>query len=193
MAYCIAPSWAEKAGRKAVRPFLAAADVGVAKQFDRAQRARRRGHSAKLERAEKQWPQPVQHRPGPYGERWQICLVRVGLSLLASATLAASRSQPTETATAPSKSVPDCLASISAAPSLASRRTLSLTARASRNTASSSRASARRNMRPTARSNSATPSSVNLAEVSRTPGRMGWRRHCARSAVSNAPFTPWTG
>ena len=89
-------------------------------------------------------------------------------NLLASATLAASRSQPTDPATAPSKSVPACLASINAVPSLASKRTLSLTARASRNTASSSRASARRNIRPTARSNSATPSSVSLVVVSRT-------------------------
>ena len=63
------------------------------------------------------------------------------------------------------------LAAISAAPSWANRRTLSLIARALRSSASSSRASARRNMRPTARSNRATPSSVSRAWC-----RARWRR-----------------
>src|ERR1700744_1770009 len=50
----------------------------------------------------------------------------------------------------------------------ANKRTLSLMARASFSKAFCSRTSARRNMRPTARSNRATPSSVNRVIVSRT-------------------------
>ena len=66
----------------------------------------------------------------------------------ASATLAESFSQPTAVATASSRSASPALALISAVPCLASDRTLSLTARASRSRVPCSRTSARRNMRP---------------------------------------------
>jgi len=110
----------------------------------------------------------------------------------ASATLAASLSHPTADATAPSRSAPHCLASINAAPSLASKRTLSLTARASRRTAFSSRASARRNIRPTARLNRPTLSSVRRVVVSRRwrPGLTGGeatRSHAGAGRHSGRP------
>ena len=75
---CIAPGGAEKADGKAVRPFPAAAVICATQQFDRAQCAGRGGHGAELERAQEQRPEPVQHRPGPFGECRQIRLVRAG-------------------------------------------------------------------------------------------------------------------
>jgi hypothetical protein len=121
----------------------------------------------KAKRTQKQGPEPMQDRPSARSKSREVRFVWARKAF-ASSTLRASLSQPIVTATVSCKSAPLSLASINAAPSLANKRTLSLIARASRRRASYSRVSAHRNMRPTARSNSATVSSVKRVIVSRT-------------------------
>ena len=131
------------------------------------------------------WAQPMQHRPGPQGESQQIRLVRAGQLVGFSDICGQPGPSPRRMTTTPSKSLPARFASISAAPSLASRRTLSLSARASRNTASflaSFRLGGTSGRQR--RSNSATPSSVSLAMVSSTVAtRVARRRSSDRARI----------
>ena len=105
-------------------------------QLDRAQYCCSGGHGAKLEGIEEHRSEPVQHRPGTRGQCRQVHFVRAGEAFGFGDAFGELFPADGRT-TAPSRSAsPLALAAIRAAPSLAKSRTLSLTARASRRTAS---------------------------------------------------------
>jgi len=145
----------------------------------------------KAQRSEEQRPEAMEHRPGARGKRREVRFVRTSKPFCFCD--AASQLVPAESGSNRLLQIGAAfLVSINAVPSLARRRSLSVIARASRIRASCSRTSARRNMRPTARSNKTTVSSVSRVIVSSTVAtRVAQRRNgdTARRccAVKRAP------